>query len=72
MTYPDDIQGWQLCHMEGCVGDGPYCPRCGEMNYSWLGALGAVARWAKAWGVSREEAERRMGMEGLMSFKRVR
>lgn len=57
--YPDDITGRQLCHMEGCRGTG-HCPRCGETNYSLLGYYGAVARWAKAWAVSQDEAENRM------------
>lgn len=57
--YPDDISGSALCHMEGCSGKGP-CPRCGKTNYALMGFYGAVARWAKAWGVTEEEAERRM------------
>ena len=57
--YPDDIQGWQVCHMEGCLGEG-HCPRCGQTNYPLLGYHGAIARWAKAWGVTREEAQRRI------------
>ena len=57
--YPDDIQGWQICHMEGCAGNG-HCSRCGATNYALLGYFGAVARWAKAWGVSKAEAERRI------------
>lgn len=57
--YPDDITGPQLCYMEGCIGKGN-CPRCGEINYHLLGWYGAVARWAKAWGVSEEEAEKRI------------
>jgi len=57
--YPDDISGTAICHMEGCVGKGP-CPRCGETNYAWMGYWGAVARWAKAWGISEDEAERRI------------
>ena len=59
--YPDDIHDWQICHMEGCLGNG-HCPRCGRVNYALLGFYGAVARWAKAWGVSKEEAEHRIAM----------
>ena len=57
--YPDDITGPQVCYMEGCVGRGP-CPRCGEVNYRLMGYYGAVAKWAKAWGISQDEAERRI------------
>ena len=57
--YPDDITGSQICYMEGCSGTG-YCSRCGETNYHLLGYLGAIARWAKKWGVSKEEAEQRI------------
>lgn len=59
-NYPDCISGSDYCHMEGCLGNG-HCSRCGETNYHLLGYFGAVARWAKAWGVSREEAEKRIG-----------
>jgi hypothetical protein len=45
--------------MEGCIGKGP-CPRCGEVNYGLMGWYGAVARWAKAWGVTEHEAETRI------------
>jgi len=45
--------------MDHCS-DKPYCWCCGDTNYRWLGYLGAIARWAKAWGVSKEEAEKRM------------
>lgn len=57
-SYPDDIQPWQVCQMEGCRG--PVCPDCGTTNYRWLGYLGAIASAAKRWGVSKEEAERRI------------
>lgn len=56
--YPDDITGPALCYMEGCVGKGP-CPRCGETNFRLMGYYGALARWARAWGVSEDEAEHR-------------
>ena len=62
--YPDDIHGWHLCHMEGCIGKGP-CPRCGAVNYHLLGYWGAVARNAKRWGCTEEEAERRIWQHQL-------
>ena len=57
--YPDDIQPYQICHMEGCIGKG-HCSRCGEINYHLMGFYGAVAHWAKVWKVSEAEAERRI------------
>ena len=57
--YPDGLSGSDMCHMEGCVGRGP-CPRCGKTNYPLLGWYGAVARWAKVWGISEDEAEWRI------------
>jgi len=64
--YPDDTQGWQVCIMEGCAG--PNCSRCGNVNYAWLGFLGAMARLAKKWGVSRDEAEARWTAEQEAKF----
>ena len=58
-AYPEGISGSDLCYMEGCTGRGP-CPRCGKTNYALMGWYGAVARWAKAWGVSEDEAEKRI------------
>ena len=60
-NMPDDIgpNDSRLCQIEGCMGKGP-CPRCGEVNYALMGYYGAVARWAKTWGVSEDEAQRRM------------
>ncbi len=60
MSYPDDLSASQLCQIEGCLGLKGYCPRCGETNYSLLGFYGAVARWAKAWSVTEDEAEERI------------
>ncbi len=57
--YPDDLSNSALCAIEGCLGKGN-CPRCHKVNYPLLGYYGAVARWAKAWGVSQGEAERRI------------
>jgi len=58
-NYPDDIYGSALCEIEGCMGNGN-CPRCGKVNYHLLGFYGAVGRWARAWHVSKAEAERRI------------
>lgn len=57
--YPDDLPLSAYCEIEGCIGRGP-CPRCGKVNYALMGYYGAIARWSKVWGVSEEEAERRM------------
>ena len=57
--YPEGLNGRDYCYMEGCIGKGP-CPRCGKTNYAWMGYWGAVARWAKTWGVSEEVAQRRI------------
>ena len=58
-NYPEGLSGAAYCFMEGCVGRGP-CPRCGKTNYRLMGYYGAVARWAKAWGISTDEAEQRI------------
>jgi len=57
--YPDDLSASAYCQIEGCIGKGR-CPRCGETNYHLMGFYGAVAKWAKVWGVSKDEAERRI------------
>ncbi len=57
--YPDDVSGKDICYMEGCIGNGA-CPRCGKVNRKLLGYNGAVAKWAKEWGVSKSEARKRM------------
>lgn len=49
-----------LCKLGDHCGRGPNCSCCGYVNYCWLGYLGAVGRWAKVWGVSKEEAGRRI------------
>lgn len=56
--YPDDIQPWQICIIEGCAS--PNCSRCGTIDYRWMGFMGAVATAAKRWGVSKDEAEARI------------
>lgn len=58
MNYPDGLSGWAMCQIEGCLGYGP-CSRCGETNYHLMGYIGARKRWAKTWGVSEEETEKR-------------
>lgn len=58
-NYPDGMRPEDYCHTEGCIGRGR-CPRCGSINYGLMGYYGAVTRWARAWGVSEEEAERRI------------
>jgi hypothetical protein len=57
--YADDLSASAYCQIEGCLGKGP-CPRCGETNYHLMGFYGAVARWAKVWGVTEDEAEKRI------------
>ncbi len=57
-NYPDTMSGSDYCHVEGCEGKGP-CPRCGNTDYAWMGYWGAVARWAKEWGVSENETQSR-------------
>lgn len=69
-NYPDGMHGSDWCHVEGCIGKGR-CPRCGRIDYGWMGYWGAVARWAKKWGVSEDEAERRFsGQERTDGEKR--
>lgn len=48
------------CSLGDHCGAGPNCSCCGYVNYRWLGYLGAEARWAKAWGISRHEAADRI------------
>ncbi len=53
--YKDGLSRRDVCHMEGHSGKG-HCPDCGDVNYRLLGYYGAVARWAKEWGVTEDEA----------------
>jgi hypothetical protein len=53
-----------LCKLGGHCSDGPNCSCCGYVNYPWLGYLGALARWAKARGISKDEQERRWEAQG--------
>jgi hypothetical protein len=62
-NYKDGVGGADLCFMEGCLGDGPYCPRCGETNYQMLSVLGYIGRMAKKWGVSKDVARDRIWAE---------
>ena len=57
------LSGSDYCIMEGCVykGRSATCLRCGRTNYPLLGYYGAVGFWAKRWGLTREEAEARIG-----------
>ena len=56
MSLEDDA----ACHYGDHGGLNGHCPNCGDVNYRLLGYLGAVARWAKAWGITRDEAEDRI------------
>ena len=56
--YPDDLSIISYCAIEGCISNP--CTRCGHTNYQELGYRGAVARWSKSWGITKEEAERRI------------
>jgi hypothetical protein len=53
------MSGLDMCLYEGCRGDG-HCPDCGRTNYRLLGYHGAVARWASAWNITRNQAEDRI------------
>ena len=55
MSLEDDA----ACHYGDHLPVG-HCSNCGNVNYSYLGYLGAVARWAKAWGITKEEADERI------------
>ena len=48
------------CHMGDHGGERGHCPYCGDVNYRLLGWFGARARWAKAWGVTKDEAAERI------------
>ena len=56
MSLEDEAACYYGDHFEA---DG-HCRRCGDVNYRMLGWLGAVARWAKEWGVTKAEAEERI------------
>ena len=55
MVYPEGLHPSAFCYMEGCIGNGR-CPRCGNIDYALMGYFGAIALWAKKWGVSKDEA----------------
>lgn len=59
MSYPEGLPSSAYCQMEGCRGRG-HCPDCGRTNYALLGYYGAIARWAKKWGVTQTAAEERI------------
>lgn len=69
-NYPEGLPSYALCQMEGCIGKG-YCSRCGETNYALMGYYGAIARWAKAWDVSKDEAERIIREHEIARFRAV-
>ena len=58
MGYPPGMSGSDMCHVEGHIGKGN-CSRCGDIDYGIMGYYGAVARWAKAWGITERETEHR-------------
>ena len=68
-NYPEGLSGSAYCIIEGCIGRGQ-CPRCGETNYRLMGYYGAVATAAKRWGVSEEEAERRIEANQTEAYRR--
>ena len=53
------------CHMGDHGGEKGHCPGCGHVNYRLLGYYGALARWAKAWGVTEDEAADRMARRDI-------
>ena len=56
MSLEDDA----ACHYGDHIGANGHCSNCGDVNYHLLGYLGAVARWAKAWGITKDEADERI------------
>lgn len=58
-NVPDGLPESAFCQMEGCIGRGR-CPRCGDINYHLMGFYGAVATAARRWGISQDEAEKRI------------
>ncbi len=57
---PDGLPREAICQMEGHDYRNGVCRNCGEVNRYLMGYSGSVARWAKAWKVSEDEAERRI------------
>ncbi len=57
--YPDGMLPHQYCHVEGCIGKGN-CPRCGEIDYTLMGMYGVIAKCAKMWDVTEDEAINRI------------
>ena len=70
-NYPEGLSPAAYCYMEGCLGIGP-CPRCGKTNYALMGYYGAIASAAKRWGVSKEEAERRIESRAVHKMEKAR
>ncbi len=49
------------CHMgDHSSPKGGACRNCGDVNYHLLGWYGAVARWARAWKITEDEASDRI------------
>ena len=68
MTFIEIETDWATvaaCHMGNHGGEKGHCPDCGHVNYRLLGWFGARARWAKAWGVTEDEAEDRMARRDI-------
>lgn len=61
MNYPEGLSSEAICIMEGHNWErGPHCSSCGKVNYYLLGRLGAIARCAKRWGISKPAAEEKI------------
>ena len=63
MTFIEIETDWATvaaCHMGLHDWEMGHCLDCGHVNYRVLGWFGAVARWAKAWGVTKDEAAERI------------
>ena len=71
-----------LCHCRDCDGNPclcrlgdhcdwktPHCSCCGDVNYRWLGYLGARARWAREWNMTPEQVEARWSEEAVAALE---
>ena len=61
----NDLATRAACAMGDHGGLKGHCPDCGDVNYRLLGWYGAVARWAKAWGVTEDMAIDRMARRDI-------
>ena len=66
--YRDDPPCWVTNDHEGLT---PHCPRCGFVNYAWMGYLGARRRWAKVKGVSEEEIEAQWEARAVAEYQQA-